>query len=310
MEDQGRAAAPSDAHFDRIAGNVMGAYGPPVDQLLRIGDDLRYHGKDWHDYIGMGIGTEHVPDLIRMAVDNELNRADSDSPEVWAPIHAWRALGVLRAEPAIPTLVGILENQDEVDVDDWVTEEMPRIFGMIGPAAIFDLTRLVADEDASEYSRGDAANGLVEIAKQHPEARNDIVSILARVLERAEWNERSFNGFLVSDLVDLEANEAAEVIERAYAGKFVDDSICGTWYDVWHSLELEGEPPPQTERLDRIGPFPFLDEFLEEPPALFANPSSWQPTELKSADERKDRNKDRQKLEKKVKGKGKGSKRR
>ena len=89
-----------------------------------------------------------------------------------------------------------------------------------------------------------------------PGARDGVVATLAGVLERAERHERSLNGFLVSDLVDLEAKEAAEVIERAYAGEFVDDSIRGTWYDVWHELELEGEPPPWTERLDRIGPFP------------------------------------------------------
>ena len=51
----------------------MGSYGPPVDQLLRIGDDLCGCAEDWHDYLAMGIGPEHVPDLIRMAVDPDLN---------------------------------------------------------------------------------------------------------------------------------------------------------------------------------------------------------------------------------------------
>jgi Protein of unknown function (DUF1186) len=281
----------------------MGAYGPPVDQLLQINEDLRYTGEQWHDYVGMGIGPEHVPDLIRMAVDADLNFADSDSAEVWAPIHAWRALGVLRAEAAIPTLVGIQAAQTLDDFNDWVTEEMPEILAMIGPAAIPELTRLLEDEEASEYAREDAARSLVEIVGRHAEERAGVVATLARLLERAEWHERGMNGSLVSCLIDLEAEESAEVIERAYAGGFVDDSICGTWHDVWYELDLEGEPPPQTERLDLLGPFPFLDE-PDEPPALFANPYSWQPTEIKSPDERKDRNKARQKLEKKAKGKG------
>lgn len=289
----------------------MGAYGPPVDQLLRMGENFEDPEGGWHDYLGMGIGPEHIPDLIRMAVDEDLNNADSESDEVWAPIHAWRALGLLRAEQAIPVLVGILAKQMDDVFDDWVTEELPEIFGMIGPVAIPELSKVLEREDAGSYARGDASRSLVEIAKQHPGEYPGIVATMAGALERAEWHDRDFNGFLVSDLIALEAREAAEVIERAYAGGFVDDSICGTWYDVWFQLEMEGEPPPRTERLDRIGPFPFpFPDSPSEPAALFTTPYSWQPTELRTPEDRKDRNKARQKLEKKVKGKGKGGKRR
>ena len=279
----------------------MGSYEPPVDQLLRIGD-LRHPG-EWHDYLGLGLGPEHIADLIRMAGDDDLNMADSESTEVWAPIHAWRALGALRAEPAIPTLVGILADQDDDDFNDWITEELPKIFGRIGPAAIPELSALLEREDEGEYARTDAATALTEIAKRHPGTRDEVVAILARSLERAEWHDPSLNGFLVSDLIDLQAKEAAGVIERAYAGEFVDDSICGTWYDVWHSLHLEGEPPPRTERLYKLGPFPSFEEPIEPPPT-FADPYSWQPTESKTPEERKDRNKARQKLEQKAKKKG------
>jgi hypothetical protein len=281
----------------------MDGYGPPVDQLLKIGGDLRY-GREWHDYLGMGIGPEHIPDLARMAVDEELNNADSDRAEVWGPVHAWRALGLLRAEPAIPALVGILADQvDEEDFDDWISQEIPDVLGMIGPAAIPELTAVVEREDAGEYARSDAAKALAEIGKRHPESRDEVVAILTRVLERAEWHAPSLNGFLVSYLIELRANESAEVIERAYAGEFVDDSICGTWYDVWLELDLEGPPPPQTERLHKIGPFPFLDEDFEPPPT-FSDPFGWQPVERRAPEERKERNKARQKLEKKAKGKG------
>jgi hypothetical protein len=249
----------------------------------------------------MGLGPEHIPDLIRMAVDDKLNYADSESAEVWAPIHAWRALGVLRAEPAIPTLVGIVAGQDDEDFNDWITEELPEVLGMIGPAAIPALSALLEREAAGEYARTDAAKSLAEVAKRHPEARDEVVAILTKCLERAEWHDPSLNGFLVSYLIDLGASESAEVIERAYAGEFVDDSICGTWHDVWYELDLEGEPPPQTERLYKLGPI--LDEPYEPPPT-FTDPYGWQPVERNTPDERKDRNKARQKLEKKTKKKG------
>lgn len=74
----------------------------------------------WPDCLGYGLTEEHIPELIRMATDPELNNADSESSEVWAPLHAWRAFGQLRAEQAIEPLAGLL-NMD----DDWVSDELP-----------------------------------------------------------------------------------------------------------------------------------------------------------------------------------------
>ena len=295
----------------------MGAYGPPVDQLLKLGDVDEAPDGQWLDYAGMGIGPEEIPDLIRMADDPELKAADYEDPRSLAFFHAWRVLGQLHAEEAIPTLVGVIANQDPDDWDDWVIEELPAILAMIGPAATFDLTAIVEREDASRNARADACRCLAEIAVKHPGEREGVVATLVRWLERAEWHEPISNGFVVSDLIQLKAKEAAEVIERAYAAGFVDPSICGVWYDVWYDLELEGEPPPGAEQSyrHRINPSFFdLDDYdLEEPEPYepleeSELPQSWQPTEIRTPDERKDRNKARQKLEKKVKGKGKGGK--
>jgi len=45
-------------------------------------------------------GREAVPRLIHLAVDEELNQAASDSPEVWAPLHAIQIPGELGAPDA------------------------------------------------------------------------------------------------------------------------------------------------------------------------------------------------------------------
>src|SRR5687767_6087455 len=75
------------------------AYPPPLDRLLVMGE--RGLGqRAWHDYAGMGVAARHVPELLRMASDPELNEAPFDDPRVYAPLHAWRALGLLRASDA------------------------------------------------------------------------------------------------------------------------------------------------------------------------------------------------------------------
>jgi hypothetical protein len=86
-------------------------YTPPVDQLLQLGD-ARYR-REWPDYLGLGLDSEHVPDLIRMAIDSALNDAPSDSLEVWAPAHAWCALARLHAAEATEPLTQSLAQRRE-----------------------------------------------------------------------------------------------------------------------------------------------------------------------------------------------------
>ena len=97
-------------------------YQPPVERLLTYGESDRIRPDDWPDYPELGLGPEHVPDLIQMATDEALNEADAESTEVWAPLHAWRALGQLRAVEAVEPL---LELFDRLEEDDWVHEELP-----------------------------------------------------------------------------------------------------------------------------------------------------------------------------------------
>jgi hypothetical protein len=282
----------------------MEDYGPPVDRLLTIGQEPTFDD-NWSDLRKLGIGPEHVADLIRLATDRELLETRSDGPEIWAPIHAWRALGQLRAEPAIGPLLEMLIRLADEAVDDWASEELPIVLGMIGPAAIPATSAIVEDESAGTTVRIDASRVLVEVVNRHPEARGDCAAILARVLERAQWHHPDLNGFLISDLLILQAREAAGVIERAFAGGFVNELIVGTWYDVWSALDLDGEPPPRPVRKWWFGFRPPDDSgppVVIEPPPAPARPN-WQPSVIRTPDDRKERNKARQKLEKKAKGK-------
>lgn len=210
-------------------------YTTPVSDLLTLGDcrEMRV----WPDYLASGIGPEHIPDLIRIVEDDELNRADSDSLEVWAPAHAWRALGQLRAEAAVEPLTRLLCRIDEFH-DDWVREEVPDVFGMIGSSAIPALTDYLLDPLHGLWARTAAAHGLAEIGKRHPEARDDCVAALTQMLEGFADHDPTLNGFAISYLVDLKGIEAAPVMERAFAADGVDISILGDWEDAQIELGL------------------------------------------------------------------------
>jgi hypothetical protein len=216
-------------------GEIMTAatYPPPADQLLTLGD-LRGTG-EWRDYRALGLGPEHIPDLIRMATDHDLNRAGPDTPEVWAPVHAWRALGQLRAEAASEPLLGLFDDQED---SDWFNEDMPEVFARIGPAAIPALAAFLDDRARQRYPRITAASCLDHIGNAHPEARDACVAALVRTLEDFAAHDPTLNAFLISSLINLRAAEAAPAIERAFAADGVDLSIAGDWEDVRIALDL------------------------------------------------------------------------
>ena len=219
----------------------MGEYSPPVDQLLTLGDCGETTQK-WPDYPALGIGPEHVPDLIRLATDRELIWADLEGLEVWAPIHAWRALGQLRAEAAIEPLMRLFHELEDDELSgsyDWIMEEMPEVYGLIGPAAIPALTAYLADESHGLYPRTTALNCLEKIGKEHPDTRAECVAILTRQLEQFDKNDPELNAFLIGSLIGLKAVEVASVIERAFVGGRVDEFIAGVWEDVQVELGLK-----------------------------------------------------------------------
>ncbi len=229
------------------------SYGPPVDQLLTYGEERSYSSESWPNYLELGLGAEQIPDLIRMATDDALNWADSDSLEVWAPIHAWRALGQLRAEAAVEPLLTLFESLDD---SDWVTEELPEVFAMIGPAALPALAAYIADVSHDVEARISAIPSVEKIGTRWPEARSASVALLMEQLERFAENEPEVNGFLVLGLVELHA-EAASLIERAFAARRVDLAIMGDWVDAQVELGLLSAEEAEQRRPRELPQTPF-----------------------------------------------------
>ncbi len=185
----------------------------------------------WDDYLALGLHSEHIPELIRMAVDQELSKAKSDRPEVWAAVHAWRALAQLRATEAIAPLIGELHKIDD-EHDDWITQEFPDVFAMIGPSAITALSAYLADSGNPLFARICAANSLEKIGKAHPGHWDECIDILTAQLRRFAQNDPTLNGFLIVNLVELKALQSLECMREAFNQDCVDISVMGDMEDV------------------------------------------------------------------------------
>lgn len=204
-------------------------YSEPVSRLLSCGSLLEH--TELIDYQGLGLSQEDIPALITMSADNDLHWADPESDEVWAPVHAWRALGQLRAAEAVPVLLEQLALLDDDD-DEWAGEELPDVFGMIGEAAVQGLTGYVRNKQNSLMMRAVAASALAKIGIRFPETRETCIAVLEKELARFSQKDAELNGFLVSYLLDLQAVEALATIEVAYQRDCVDPTVCGDFEDV------------------------------------------------------------------------------
>jgi hypothetical protein len=212
-------------------------YTGNVAKLLTFGDCSQMDWDNWPAYpTEVGLQPEDIPELIRMATDRTFDEMDSDRLEIWAPIHAWRALGQLKAEAAIVPLTTIL-NKDI----DWVWEELPKVYSMIGPAAIPVLADLIRDPSQDDSARNTAVDCLKEIAITHPESRDACVTPMIQQLEACEENDIALNTSLIIDLMDLKATEAAPAIEKAFAAERVDEFMVGSWPSVQIDLGLKQE---------------------------------------------------------------------
>ena len=221
-------------------------YPPPLDRLKELGrpNTTRNWAKSKQDYVAeMGLAGEHIPGLIRIARQwFAWYREEEDGPDepgLWAPIHAWRALGQLQAVEAVEPLLGMMDGLADTE-DDWYLEEFPEVFALIGPEASDALLRYVADPSHGVYPRTVAGGGLTRMAERQPDCRAVAVAAIGNALADYEENDITLNAFLVGHLLRLEAVEQAELIERAFAAERVDDEVCGYWGDVRQELGVEG----------------------------------------------------------------------
>ncbi len=245
-------------------------YSSLVSDLLTFGDCRDFRG--WPDYPDLvGLGPEHVSELIQMAKDEDLTWADPESLEVWAPIHAWRALGQLRATIASEPLLKLFQEVDEGN--DWAGDELPEVYGMIGRTAIPALERYLADASPELWARVTAVHSIERIAAGDPSARIKCVAVLSRQLEKFPQSDPILNGFLINYLIDLGAVGMAPLMEQAFAADSVDLLIVGDWEDVQVELGLKTARETPRPRYFALGP-PTSDEPEHDEPGRYAPEAS------------------------------------
>lgn len=228
------------------------AYAPPVSALLRLDDPRELKSKTTCK--ALNIGRAQIPDLIRMVTDDTLHYANGDTPLIWAPLHAWRLLGDLKATEAVDPLIGLFRRLDN-DFDDWIADEVPDVLVQIGTSALPSLVVFLNDTKNGTGARNEAASVIAKLAETYPDVHDSCIAALQTQLEQYSQQSGGFNGFLIWMLLNLDAVEVLPIIERAFAAGSVDESVAGDWEDIQleYGLIVERSTPRKPNEFTEWG---------------------------------------------------------
>jgi hypothetical protein len=231
---------PVRAHAEAALVPTDAPYPPPLDQLLELGD--LYGNSDAEARIAaLGLTQEHVADLVRMARDRALHTTLDDTDASWAPIHALIALKNLDFEAVAGELVPLFDVDSEI-FDDRLID----LLAGGGASTLEALGSYLNDRARWVYGRTRAADAIGQLVERRPELRDRAVELLSAALERATENDVVVNGFVLGELLDLDAVEALPVIRQAFEQDAIDETIAGDWGDV---LEELGQTPDPADEL-------------------------------------------------------------
>ena len=235
-EDDGERELPLREHVLAALLITDEPYAPPVAELLTLGSG---HDKEVvARRNALGIGQEHVGELVRMARDRKLHfDSGDDDPAVWAPAHATELLEGLDVSGVVDELVLLFDVES-----DWFSSSFPAALGRVGAAALGPVRAYLADKRRWDYGRTTAINTLEALGKAQPELRDEVVATLSEVLGDLEGNSEFVLSSAMGSLVELKADEALPLIRRGFEQEKLDEFFRGDWAAVQKELGIEPDP--------------------------------------------------------------------
>ncbi len=181
--------------------------------------------RNWSDDELMGALFTSEDRLPREAVDQFLKRGSrllprlaaivSDSfawneplPRWWAVVHAVYILGAIATHETVLPLLKSLRYAEACE-NDWITEELPSIFGRIGPPAVEGLRRIAADATSGWFARAVACESLAAVTMLHSDGDEDIFRFIRAcfVDENEDRRLRQSTGHILLDFLRPDCRE-------------------------------------------------------------------------------------------------------
>ncbi len=184
---------------------------------------------------------EVIPILLETLED-----IDRD-PERWLAdqgrmvhIYALYLLALFRETRAYPPLVRIFSRPGEFVFDlagDVVTQDLGRILASVSGGDISGMTELIENEQANEYVRSVAMDGMVSLVTTGQRTRDEVMAYFLRLFHKLERKPGAQWDGLAHVCTDIWPQEAIGELQRAYEEGLVDTAAID-WQDVEDALNL------------------------------------------------------------------------
>jgi hypothetical protein len=172
-----------------------------IDQLFAEGDRLSRGAVD--EIVRRGGMVERLGKLV-----SDPYNWNEPLPAWWAVVHAVYILGAVASEETVLPLLRSLRYAEACE-NDWVTEDLPSIFGAVGPRAAAGLRNIAEDETSGWYARAIALEGLAAITLKEP-ALTESIFLFVRDRFRDAKEERMLRqtaGHVLLDFLRTECRD-------------------------------------------------------------------------------------------------------
>jgi tetratricopeptide (TPR) repeat protein len=194
-----------------------------------------------------------IEDLHKV-LDDAMARFDHFNDQDWEeethtfPIHALFLLAELRSAASLSHVLNLIRQDDEWTTywfADLVTESFPmHFYKMLGDVDFSVLKNYLLEPANEPFQRMVVPAALVVLAHHHPEKRSECIAFLEDMLNdfydhREQYEDIidiELNGAIVSDLIELNAEESYPTIEKLYAAYMLADDMAGDLSEIKKAL--------------------------------------------------------------------------
>ena len=184
---------------------------------------------------------EATPRFLAMLEDIDRN------PESWLTandrmihIYALYLLALFRETRAYPLIVRIFSRSGEFPFElagDVTTQDLGRILASVSGGEIRGMAALIENEQANEYVRSVAMDGMVSLVTNGQRTRDEVMTYFLQLFHKLERKPGAQWDGLAHVCTDLWPKEAIEELGRAYADGLVDTGSID-WQDIEQALAL------------------------------------------------------------------------
>ncbi len=206
------------------------AYSPVVNALLTLGAGRsRATARFTPDHVAWpnypatcGLGKKDVGELVAMLGDLALDQGPG--PMGWARVHAYRALGQLKAGAAGKALIAAFDTAIR-QKDDRARAELPMVLEMIGAAVCEEAVAGMQDRALDPYVHVVLASVLAGIGQTTRTLRGRCIEALMAALQQGQQNDPRLNSGLILSLKLLNTPKADKLIQQVCRAGLADEQM-------------------------------------------------------------------------------------